>query len=415
MATVIWKGDAPAVAKEMRATPGNVEIGDIFTLTINNRSVSFTATAATVANVTAGLTAAWNSSTVPEHAEITASDETTYVKLLGDTAGVDFTITSSTTNGGSTDDQTLTMSTPTAASGPNCWDTADNWSGGSVPSASDDVILENSASSILYGLDQSSVALTSLRIKATYTGHIGLPRTNANGYVEYRETYLKIDATTIKIGEDEGSGSGRIRIATGTTVTTMSIYKTGTAAETGIPCVLWKSGAANNVLIVNRGSVGVAFFGGETAQVATLKVGHITSPSSDAKVRCGIGLTLTTVVQRSGELELNSSATTITQHASYLHLCSAAAVTTLNLYGGTCYLRSTGTIATLNINGEAILDCRQDMCAKAITTCNAYKGATIQDPAATVTWGGAIGATQCRLSDLTLDCGEHQNWTLAAK
>jgi len=104
------------VAQESRATPGTVEIGDIFDLLVGGEVMAtFTATVATVANVTAGLTAAWNDSTHSSAASITASDETTYIKLLGDVKGVAFTVTGSTTDGGGNDTQTLTISTPTAA------------------------------------------------------------------------------------------------------------------------------------------------------------------------------------------------------------------------------------------------------------------------------------------------------------
>lgn len=103
-------------AQESRATPANVEIGDVFELLVAGTSVAtFTATAGTVANVTAGLAAAWtaSSSTLTNH--ITASDETTYVKLLADNAGMGFQLTSSTTDGGGNDTQTLTVTMQTAA------------------------------------------------------------------------------------------------------------------------------------------------------------------------------------------------------------------------------------------------------------------------------------------------------------
>ena len=59
-----------------------------------------------------------------------------------------------------------------------------------IPGSGDDVFLEDSDVSVLYGLDQSSVSLASLNIAANYTGELGLPRVNAEGsteYVEYRD------------------------------------------------------------------------------------------------------------------------------------------------------------------------------------------------------------------------------------
>ena len=87
-------------------TPANVEIGDIFTVIINSLSISFTATVATVANVTAGLTTAINASGVASL--VTATDNTTTITIVGDSGGRFFTVSTSTTNGGATDNQTLT-------------------------------------------------------------------------------------------------------------------------------------------------------------------------------------------------------------------------------------------------------------------------------------------------------------------
>ena len=81
-------------------TPANVEIGDIFTAGVGSTTVSFTATAATVANVTAGITSAWNLNATLA-AIATAADGTTVVNLtamVSGTAGA-FTAISSTSNG----------------------------------------------------------------------------------------------------------------------------------------------------------------------------------------------------------------------------------------------------------------------------------------------------------------------------
>jgi len=86
----------PAVAQVSTVTPANVEIGDTFTAAINGTAINFTATVATVANVTAGLTAAINGSA--ENGNVTAVDQTTHVEITSDAAGTAFTLTSSTTN-----------------------------------------------------------------------------------------------------------------------------------------------------------------------------------------------------------------------------------------------------------------------------------------------------------------------------
>jgi trimeric autotransporter adhesin len=85
MALKTWMPRARAVAEVHTITPANVEVGDVFTITINGKTVSFTATATTVANVTAGLAAAWALATEAEFTEITASDQTTHLRLTHNT------------------------------------------------------------------------------------------------------------------------------------------------------------------------------------------------------------------------------------------------------------------------------------------------------------------------------------------
>lgn len=106
MSTLIWRGDAQGRAQVTHVTPANVETGDIFTLTVNRKDVSFAATAPTVANVVNGLVAAWNAAADAEFDEATASVGTTsgaitHVVLTGPANGKPFTVTASTTNAGS--------------------------------------------------------------------------------------------------------------------------------------------------------------------------------------------------------------------------------------------------------------------------------------------------------------------------
>lgn len=101
-------GDA---VMEIRVTPATVENTDIFVISAAGVAIStFTATAGTVANVTAGLTSNWNSSTSDYATYVTAVDQTTYVELRGGT-GQGFAVTTSTTDGGGADTQTLTAAT----------------------------------------------------------------------------------------------------------------------------------------------------------------------------------------------------------------------------------------------------------------------------------------------------------------
>jgi hypothetical protein len=112
----IWRGDAPAVAQKTRITPSGVEIGDVYTLTINGKSISVTATAATAANVCTLLATAIAASTIAEFREFTVTNSTSSLLLTASVAGVPFVITGTTTNG-STPGVTIETTTSGSAAG----------------------------------------------------------------------------------------------------------------------------------------------------------------------------------------------------------------------------------------------------------------------------------------------------------
>lgn len=112
MATKLWRGDAPAVAQVTRLTPGNVNVGDVFTVTCNGKTISVTAVTATAASVSALLVTAIAASTIPEFREFTASVDGSTVLLTANTAGQPFTVTS-----GATDASTLGVTIATTTAG----------------------------------------------------------------------------------------------------------------------------------------------------------------------------------------------------------------------------------------------------------------------------------------------------------
>jgi len=427
MSTRTWLGHAPAVAQVQTWTlSGTWEADDTITLTINGKAVTFTAGSTTISDIITAMVTAYNllpATTHPEFAEMTASKSgTTIFVLTADTAGRPFAASMTTADaGGAADDQliegdvTATAGTAaTANAGPYCWSTAANWSGGAVPVNSDDVVFENSSVDCLYGLDQSAVTLTSLTVKQSYTGVIGLPRTNTTGtnYVEYRDTYLKVSATTITVGQGDGSGSGRIKINVGTAQTTVNVYNTGSAKEAGIESLLLLGTHASNAVNVTKGSVGIAVFSGEVATVATLREGYLTNQAGDAVVRCGAGVTLTNISKSGGRLDIASDTTAVTQTAGEL-ICRAGAPTSLAILGGTLYYQSTGTIGALvgGSGGGGVADFSQDNRAKTVTACDIHYGFTIKDPFGVVTWTAGIDCVECGAEDVKLYLGKHLRLT----
>ncbi len=429
IATKRWIGDSVPVAQIDTLTPGGtIEVGDIFTATINGKSISVVSADTTVAAVVTLLTAAWNTSTIPEFAEATAVDSTTAVTLTADTAGKPFIVTASETDGGVADTQTHTQATTTASAGPNHWDTAANYDGDSVPTGSDIVYIDTGSVDILYGLAQSGVTLQQLIIDQGYTGTIGLPVLNtdasgaANTYGEYRATYLAISASDTEIGGGRGNGSGRIKIDFGSNAATTNVINSGQAAETGIPAILFLGTHANNILNVFKGSVGVAYFPGEVSTIATLSVGWKTSQAADSDVRLGDGMTLTNIDQSGGLLEIEDNTTTIDMTGGTLTILGTATAADIDLDGATVYYQSSGTLTTVRVGGGGVLDFTRDMRARTVTNVEAHANSSIRDPFKTVTWTNGIDLIRCELPKpgassaqvRELDLGKHVTLTPSA-
>jgi hypothetical protein len=160
MASMRWKGAAQAVAQVTTVAISGYDAATTYTLSVGTKSVS-TIAAGSAALTAVALVTAWNASTEPELAEVTASGSGTPLTLTADTAGVPFTVVPAVSGGAGTIGSATAV---TAATGPNHWDDANNWSGGAVPTGSDSVYIENSSTSIKYGLAQSGVTLTLLQI-----------------------------------------------------------------------------------------------------------------------------------------------------------------------------------------------------------------------------------------------------------
>lgn len=365
----IWFIGTPVtpVAQVDRFTPAIVEIGDIFTLTRTGEdgttvAVAFTATAGTVANVTAGLTAAWNASTHLLCTPITAADVTTSMTLTADTAGVPFAVAATTTDGGGANTQTLTRAAVTANVGSNDWNYAPNWSGNAVPTSSDALTLDaRMASAILYGLNQSAVTVATFR-------HYRGARSIGSDTAVLR---LSITAGDINLPADNGAGlAAFIRLHTGTNATALNIWGVGSAINGVLGCT-WKGAHASNVLNVYSGTVGIATaVPGDTATLPTLNV-----IGSGAKSIVGPGVTLTTAtIESNGKAVIRCAATTITAESQ----CDLAQEGSGNVgtirCNGNASINGTGTITNLHADTNGTITTRETNNARIITNAFVHGG-----------------------------------------
>lgn len=422
-----WIGGAESVAQVATISVDNTwATSDTAVITCNGKSLTLTvgATATTTAiataikemingdTITGDATRSNTGNNIAEFTEFTATVNSSTVTITGDTKGKPFTISVSETTAG-TGVLTLTLEA-TAATGPNHWSDADNWSTGSVPVNSDDVVIDGrSEYDIKYGLDQSSVVLTSLSILNSYTGKIGLPFINkdssTNTYPEYRGTYLQVATSALTIS-GKGTGSGRIKINVGSgTAATMDISSRGTSAENGIPAVLIQGTNASNVARITRGDVGFAFYDGESATLSSLQVGYEENQAGDVVCRCGDGASLTSaaVTQSGGELyiETTTSSGTITQTDGKLY-CSGSAAHASITANGSLYYSGTGTITTLESYGGTV-DFRQGTAGVTLTNATIGRQTAFYDPGKRITFTNGLDIT-CAISELqALDLGKY--------
>jgi len=199
MATKYWIGRAAAVAQVSTITVGGtIAPGDKFSVTINGKSVTFTATTTTIAHVVAGLVDLLNATTAPiEHGELTWVASSPTIVGTADVAGVPHTITVSETGAAST----LAIATTVAATGPNFEDNPENWVGGVAPTTDDYLVFDSGSVSVKYGWVKpaDSDPFSQRKILPGYTGNIGLPATNELGYPEYRQRWPLVVAYDVDI------------------------------------------------------------------------------------------------------------------------------------------------------------------------------------------------------------------------
>lgn len=390
MATRRWCGRAGGVAQVDTLTPASVSVGSTFTLTINQRAVTYTAAAATVADVTAGLVAAVQAAAgYPEFQELAWDDQGTRVAVTGPADGTPFTLSVSA---GGTGSPTLTRTTATSPSGPNWWTAAANWLEGAVPVAGDDVYVDQGPS-ILYGLDQSAVTLSSLTVTPQFpaASQIGLPRTNPAGYVEYRPQRLRLGATAVAVE----TASGRVRLDLAAAATTVDVLDTGEPADGDAAALDLVAANAANALRVNRGSVAVAAGAGETSQFASVRVSFRTQRDADARVALGAGLTLAALEQNGGQVDLRCGVTTHTKEGGACTRTGAGAVGTLFNRAGEYLDGGTGTITTLHQAGSYR---RTGLAPLTVTTATLYGGGATRDPSGVITWTNPVQCYECSLS-----------------
>lgn len=372
MAAKRWLGVAPAIRQISTITiGGGVTIGDTYTVNCGFGTLTVTAAVATTASVAVLLQAALSSSSAsPEFAELTWTVNGSIVTGTGATAGVPVTLSVSKVGTG-----TITLATPTAASGPNFFNVAANWNGGTVPAITDTITVEANSPAILYGLTTITALMAKTTIEAGFNQAIGLPEINPRGYREYRDQFLAINTTALEVGTGTGFRSSLIKLDLGAVATSVIVFGTGGASDPNeLPLQLRGGSAAT--LVATSGTIGIATRASDTGGFTSIVV------ADSANVECGLGCTHTTVTSN-GFTRLENTATN-------LNVRNGTAITTgqatnIDVSGGTLAYQSAATITSAFV-GPGSLDC-SDLRARTCTTLRMRSGGQLIDPQKTLTIG----------------------------
>lgn len=352
-------------------TIGTGVTGGTFALTFNSETtgaIAYNASAATVLAALEGL-----ATPVPGDFTVTGSAGGPWtVTFTGTYAKTN--VTEMTGDGGnltSTGSQDLTLATPTTATGPNNLNDAENYSTGSLPVNGDTLIIDDpNAGDILWNLDAlSAVTLAKLVVRQSFElKKIGL--SDHNGlYYEYRTTELTIGATSIELGNGDGSGWVLLRINTGTVQTAIEQINSGQAQDSSQRATMWRGTHASNTAEILGGQFAAALDQADLATLLTFRVLASDEAGSAPDIFCGPGLTLGTAEVDGGKAILNSAiGTALTVNDGLVVLRGSGAVAQLNGLGGKVVYNTSGTLGGNTVlAGDCELDFSQDMSTKTIT------------------------------------------------
>lgn len=345
--------------------------GGTFTLTFNAETtgaIAYNASAATVLAALEGL-----ATPVPGDFTVTGSAGGPWtVTFTGAYAATNVTAMTgdgtSLTGGGS---QTLTANTTTTATGPNNVNDAENYSGNALPVNNDTLIIDDpEAGDLLWNLDAlAAVTLTKLVIRQSFElKKIGLDDHNGS-YYEYRPVEFAIGATSIEIGNGDGSGPVLVRLNTGAVQTAIEVLNSGQALDSAQKAVMWRGTHANSTVEILGGQFAAALDQADVATILTLRILASEEAGNPPDVFCGPGVTLGTVEVDGGNVVLNSAiGTALTTNGGETVLRGSGAVAQLNGLGGKIVYNTSGTLGGNTVlANDCELDFSQDLSTKTIT------------------------------------------------
>lgn len=397
-AVVFWSPTAPPVQQVDSLTVGAVATGGVVTATVgvypNNASVAYTCLSTdTTASAAAALQVLLAALQDGRFQEIIWTVSGAVITATAQTAGTPFTLAGSGSGGA-----TLTRASVTLNSSPSDVGAAANWNRNNqqqLPQNGDTVIVQDSTVPLLWNLDAlKAVQFGSYTRWQSFTGTIGLPEVNANGYVEYRPTYFQFvgppgGVLTMILGQGQtGSGPQRERYNVGSQQTVLNLFGAGSPLDDY--AVRFLGSNVFNVLNVYASSLGVAVLPTETAAVQTATV------LNGASLTCGAGCTFsgTLTLFNSTAVLFDAPNAIVAQQGSTLTVESSGGLTYPSVQlvsGSTAKWLSDGNVSNLVLQTGSVFDKSQD--ARPITVSASSQDGdttTTRDNWNAISWGSAI-------------------------
>ena len=306
-----------------------------------------------------------------------------------------------------------TLTNTQTGTGPNFVDDADNWSGQTVPQAADTVIFENTDVDCLYALETHAAdTFAELRVEQSFTGKLGLPTRNPNGFEEYRETYFECGATLCKIGRGGGSGSPRVKIDLQAVQSTVTVFDSGQSQDDYYAIIL-KGTHASNVLNVIKGQVDVAPLDTDVATFLTAVSTYRDTVQSDVSLRFGPGVTLTNGKFYGGVIELEVSTTTLIVQGADVTLWGGTHADIDIFADGTVNYVSSGNLTNLSIADGTFDASEAPEEFVVVNTIELFSGGRLLDPNGRINKSYSVDLNECRLEDVELVIGSGPTVTVS--
>lgn len=429
MPTAMWSPNQATIAQvETYTFTAPSSIGNTYNATINGKTVTYSSISGdTAITVATGLFNLLNVSTsvAPELTEITfANPSDGVVTATARTAGTPFA--NVTVNGVS--GQGLVLSTGNGlANGIATVHTTPNYSPSDVldaqnwlritapapgirqvPQNGDDVVVADTNTPLLWNLDRLSATQFGTYTRwQSFTGTIGLPENNPNGYVEWRATYFKFNGPTGSVPSgglamvlgyssttSGGSGPAREKYDLQSSPFTLTVLAGGQALdEYGIQ--VKGVHTANTFKLLGGTSLGIAMMPGEISSFSSSTI------DGGATLGIGSGVTWTassTLTMLGGTAILNAAPATLALSNGAQATISTTDLTwaTITAQGGSSLnFLAGGIITTLTMSTSSSLDKSGDVRGLTITN-STIDGDTcfINDPLNAITFTNPTSVRQ---------------------